>query len=102
MGGGLGVRGGEDEGGGEDGGLYAGGVMGRLGERGGGLGVRGGGVGVPGGPGEVQAIKPRFVHSAQSSGSRENRSYTKSRLSIQASSSWAVHGGRAKSDRGKM
>ena len=43
---------------------------------------------------------PRFTHWAQSSGSRENRSYERPRLSIQASSSWTVEG--AKSDRGKM
>ena len=34
----------------------------------------------------------RLAHSTQSSGSRENRSYERSRLSIQASISWAVEG----------
>ena len=34
----------------------------------------------------------RLAHSTQSSGSRENSSYERSRLSIQASSSWAVEG----------
>jgi len=69
------------------------------------IGVMAGGGGVEGleGGGETQTGRPRLAHSSQSSGSRENNSsrasssreyssYARSRLSIQASSSWAVEG----------